>query len=133
MIESTSVREYWMPYRYFCGIKYAAAYGKTCSRLCEAERIMCECAEMDLEDAGRYFRGKRAGREGSAPVIFRDYALKIPALEHAARELQTDRISAAFEIGIVPARCEFPEFSEAVKVRHPSGSIYYTWHTKPRL
>lgn len=133
MIESTSVREYLIPYDKFCGLKCAARYGKSCERLNEMERIMCECAEMDLEDADNYFRGKRIGREGHAFVIFRDCEFKIPALEHAARELQTDRISAAFEIGIVPAECDLPEFSEAVKVRHPSGSIYYTWHTKPRL
>lgn len=124
------VREYWLSYRHFCGLKRAAIYGKTCLRLTETERIMCECVEIDLEKADDYFhyfhRGPSA-EEGGVPVIFPFWELKITALEHAARELRTDQVSAAFDIRIAPAESDFPEFSEAVEVKHPSGSRYYTW------
>ncbi len=128
-----SIKEYLVPYSKFCGLKYAASHGKTCKRLTEIERTMCECAEIDLEDAGNYFRGKRIGREGSAFVIFRDCEFKIPALEHAARELQANRVSAAFEIGVEPTECDFPEFSDAIEARHPSGNVYYTWPPVPAM
>jgi hypothetical protein len=95
--------------------------------LSETERIMCECAEMDLEGAENYFRKQRSWHEGSAFVIFSDCELKIPALENAARMLRTEQISAAASIGLVPAESDFPEFSSAVEVRHPSGSVYYTF------
>lgn len=120
-----SIREYLVPYSKFCGLKYVARYGETCKRLTEIERAMCECAGMDLEDAGNYFRSKRTGHEGSAFVIFPDCEFKIPALEHAARELRADKMS----LDAVPAESDFPEFSEAVEARHPCGSIYYTWRS----
>ena len=101
----------------------AARFGKDCPELTELERVMCQCAEMDLDKVTRALEYNK-----KVYVAFFDSEVKIPALSNSWRyfigyNLGDEFLSRLFK--------NFPDFDNEIEVHTEACGSYYTFDNKP--
>lgn len=97
----------------------AARHGKNNIALNELERVMCECAEIDLDRVTKSLHHSK-----KVFVSFPDAELKTPALEKAFTLFCVD--NSLDELLILCAK-NFPKFEKEIEVKTEVSGSYYVF------